>query len=58
MSKNKFQLELSNRFEHLYINDEDSVQAAYDKLEKVLNETTSKPLLKKENEAKKPWVST
>ena len=46
MSKNKFQLELSNRFEHLYINDEDSVQAAYDKLEKVLNETALKPLLK------------
>ena len=58
MSKNKFQLELSNRFEHLYINDEDSVQAAYDKLEKVLNETALKPLLKKENEAKKPWVLT
>ena len=58
MSKNKFQLELSNRFEHLYINDEDSVLAAYDKLEKVLNETALKPLLKKENEAKKPWVLT
>ena len=35
--RNKFQLELPNQFEHLYINDEDSVQAAYDKLEKVLN---------------------
>ena len=34
---NKSQLDFSNQFEHLYINDEDSVQAAYDKLEKVLN---------------------
>ena len=56
--RNKFQLELPNQFEHLYINDEDSVQAAYDKLEKVLNETASKSLPKKEEEAKKPWVST
>ena len=55
--RNKFQLKLSNRFEHLYINSEDSVQAAYDKLEKVLNETESKSLRKKK-EAKKPWVST
>ena len=45
--RNKFQLELSNRFEHLYINDEDSVQAAYDKLKKVLNETASISLPKK-----------
>ena len=52
--RNKFQLELPNRFEHLYINDEDFVQAAYDKLEKVLNETASKSLPKKEKEAKKP----
>ena len=55
--RNKFQLKLSNRFEHLYINGEDSVQAAYDKLEKVVNETESKSLRKKK-EAKKPWVST
>ena len=34
-----------------------SRSAAYDKLEKVLNETTSKSLLKKEKETKKPWVS-
>ena len=32
--RNKFQLELTNQFEHLYIGDEDSVQTAYDKLEK------------------------
>ena len=56
--RNKFQLELSNRFEHLFINNEDSVQAPYDKLEKVLNKTASKSLARKEKEAKKPWVST
>ena len=56
--RNKFQLELSNRFEHLYIDDEDSVQIAYDKLEKVFNETASKSLPKREKETKKPWVST
>ena len=32
--RNKFQLELTNQFEHLYIGDEDSVQTAYNKLEK------------------------
>ena len=48
----------SNRFEHLFINNEDSVQAPYDKLEKVLNKTASKSLARKEKEAKKPWVST
>ena len=37
--RNKFQLELSNRFE-------DSVQIAYDKLENVLNENASKSLPK------------
>ena len=52
--RNKFQLELSNRFERLYIDDEDSLQIAYDKLEKVLNETASKSLPKREKETKKP----
>ena len=56
--RNKFQLELSSRFEHLYIHDEDSVQATYDKREKVLNETASKSLPKREKEARKTWVST
>ena len=56
--RNKFKLELTNQFEHLYIRDEDSVQTAYDKLEKALNKTASKYLPKKEKEAKKPWVST
>ena len=56
--RNKFQLELSCRFEHLYVDDEDSVQIAYDKLEKILNETASKSLPKRENRTKKPWVST
>ena len=45
--RNKFLFELSNRFDHLYIIDEDSVKAAYDRLEKVLNETASKYLPKK-----------
>ena len=52
--RNKFQLELSNRFERLYIDDEDSLQIAYDKLEKVLSETASKSLPKREKETKKP----
>ena len=56
--RNKFQIELTNQFEHLYIGDEDSVQTAYDELEKGLNKTTSKSLTKKEKETKKPWVST
>ena len=56
--RNKFQLEHTNQFEHLYIGDEDSVQTAYDELEKGLNKTTSKSLTKKEKETKKPWVST
>ena len=56
--RKKFQHELSNRFEHLYIDDEDYVQTAYDELEKVLNETASKSLPKREKETKKPWVST
>ena len=56
--RNKFELELSNWFEHLYIDDEDSAQIAYDNLEKVLDETVSKSLPKREKETKKPWVST
>ena len=39
---NKFQLEFTTRFEHLYISDKDSVQTTYDKLEKALNKTASK----------------
>ena len=31
--RNKFQLELSNRFENLEINEGNTVQTAYDKLE-------------------------
>ena len=53
--RNKFQLELFNRFEHLYIDDEDSVQIT---LYKILNDTASKSLPKREKETKKPWVST
>ena len=45
--RNKFLFELSNRFDHLYIIDEDSVKAAYDRLKKVLNETASKYFPKK-----------
>ena len=56
--RNKFQLELTNQFEHLYIGDKDPVQTAYDKLEKALNKTALKSLPKKEKEAKKPWVSS
>ena len=54
--RNKFQIELTNQFEHLYIGDEDSVQTAY-KLEKALNKTAPKSLPKKKKKAKKPWVS-
>ena len=43
---------------YLIVSDKDSVQTAYDKLEKSLNKTASKSLPKKEKEAKKPWVST
>ena len=39
---NKFQLEFTTRFEHVYISDKDSVQTTYDKLEKALNKTASK----------------
>ena len=43
---------------YLTVFNKDSVQTAYDKLEKALNKTASKSLPKKEKEAKKPWVST
>ena len=43
---------------YLIVSGKDSVQTAYDKLEKTLNKTTSKSLDEKEKEANKPWVST
>ena len=56
--RNKFQLELSNRFEDLQINEDDTVQTAYDKLELGLNEAASNTLPRKEKNTNKPWVST
>ena len=43
---------------YLTVFNKDSVQTAYDKLEKALNKTASKSIPKNEKEAKKPWVST
>ena len=43
---------------YLIVSGKDSVQTAYDKLEKTLNKTASKSLEEKEKEANKPWVST
>ena len=56
--RNKFQLEVSNRFENLHINEDDTVQPAYDKLEQVLNKAASNSLPKKEKNTSESWVST
>ena len=56
--RNKFQLELSNRFENLQINEDDTVQTAYGKLELGLNEAASNSLPRKEKNTNKLWVST
>ena len=56
--RNKFQLKLSNQFENLQINEDDTVKAPYDKLEEALNEAALNSLLKKEKITNKPWVST
>ena len=55
--RDNFQLVLTNRFQQLSIDEEDSAQTAYDKLESVLNEAASKILPKREKDSKKPWVS-
>ena len=43
---------------YLTVFNKDSVQTAYDNLEKALNKTASKSIPKNEKEAKKPCVST
>ena len=53
--RNIFQLELSNRFKNLQINEDGTVQTVYDKLEQVLNEAASNSLPKKEKRLKKSW---
>ena len=56
--RNKFQLKLSNRFETLQINEDDTVKSPYDELEEALSEAASNSLLQKEKITNKPWVST
>ena len=51
--QNNFQLELSNRFQHLQIDEDDSTQTAYNKFEKAVNEAVSHSLLKKQKTTKK-----
>ena len=56
--RNKFQLKLSNRFENLQINEDDTVKSPYYKLEEALSEAAPNSLLQKEKITNKPWVST
>ena len=58
VARNKFQLKLSNRFENLQINEDDTVKSPYYKLEEALSEAASNSLLQKEKITNKPWVST
>ena len=52
--RKKFQLQLYNQFDNLQINEDDTVQTAYDMLEQALNEAASNSLPKTEKNTKKP----
>ena len=56
--RNKFKLELSNLFQNLDINEDDTIQTACDKLKQAFNEATSNSYLKREKNTIKLSVST
>lgn len=55
--RKKFQLQLYNQFDNLQINEDDTVQTAYDMLEQALNEAASNSLPKTEK-YKQALIST
>lgn len=55
--RNKLQPELSNPFENLQVNEDDTAQTAYNKLQQALIKTASNSLPKKEKNTNKPWIS-
>ena len=55
--RSNFRLELSNRFEQLTINEDESIQSAYNKFEYTLNAVAAKTLPKKGKMKNNSWVS-
>ena len=55
--RNKLHPELSNPFENLQVNEDDTAQTAYNKLQQALIKTASNSLPKKEKNTNKPWIS-